>query len=257
MKIIDAHNHLFLESNYEEKLLDTMNICGINKCCLSGLGALFYCGTNEDVKSVINHYPSRFIGAYFIRPGISKVGDIEQAYRDGFKMLKVTIPILPYDDLSYYPYWKKAEELCMPILFHTGVVTIAGNSRGENINSWRMHPMRLELIANEFPDLNIIIAHLGVHWNTDAAELARMKPNVYVDLSGELKGWRSRADTEGMDKYLWWKGAWKKVIFGTDVYYTKIAKLLHQDQERLDHFHVKESTRKLIFHGNIAKLLGI
>ena len=138
-------------------------------------------------------------------------------------MLKVTIPKDPYDDPSYHKYWKKAEELNMPILFHTGIVTYAGNPRGEQINSWHMHPMRLEPIANEFPDLNLIIAHLGVHWNVDAAELARMKENVYVDLTGELKGWRLRADTEGMDKYLWWKGAWKKVIFGTDVYYTKIA----------------------------------
>jgi predicted TIM-barrel fold metal-dependent hydrolase len=117
--------------------------------------------------------------------------------------------------------------------------------------------MRLEPIANEFPDLRIIIAHLGVHWNSDAAELARMKPNVFVDLTGELKGWRMRADAEGMDKYLWWKDAWKKVIFGTDVYYTKISKLLQQDKERLDRFKVDTKTRKLIFYENIEKMLGI
>lgn len=226
MKIIDAHNHLFLEDKYEEKLLEVMDSCAIDKCIISGLGELFYCGTNQDVKSVINNYPERFIGAYFIRPGVSNVSEIDKAFSDGFNMIKVTIPKKGYNDLSYYPLWKRIEELKIPILFHTGVVTYTGNSRGENINSWLMHPMRLEPIANEFPDLNIIIAHLGVHWNTDAAELARMKQNVFVDLTGELKGWRLRADTEGMDKYLWWKDAWKKVIFGTDVYYTKIPQLL-------------------------------
>jgi predicted TIM-barrel fold metal-dependent hydrolase len=256
MKIIDAHNHLFNEPNYEQELLRTMDMCGIEKCCISGLGELFYCGTNDDVKRVIDMYPDRFIGAYFLRPGVSKVSEIDQAVSDGFKMMKVTVPKSPYDDLSYHPLWKRAEELQLPILFHTGVVTYVGNPKGQHINSWHMHPMRLEPIANEFPDLNIIIAHLGVHWNADAAELARMKRNVFVDLTGELNGWRLRADSEGMDKYLWWKGAWKKVIFGTDVYYTKIAKLLKQDQDRLDRFQVKEKTRKLIFYGHISQMLG-
>jgi predicted TIM-barrel fold metal-dependent hydrolase len=257
MKIIDAHNHLFIEKNYEKKLLDVMDSCGIAKCCISGLGELFHCGTNEDVKHIVSTYPDRFIGAYYIRPGASEISEINAAYSNGFKMLKITIPKGPYDDPSYYSYWKQAEELNLPILFHTGVVTCARNARGEHINSWHMHPMRLEPIANDFPDLNIIIAHLGVHWNADAAELARMKENIFVDLTGEINGWRLRADREGMEKYLWWKGAWKKVIFGTDVYYTKIPKLIEQDRQRLELFHVKEATKSLIFHGNISKLLGL
>jgi predicted TIM-barrel fold metal-dependent hydrolase len=257
MKIIDAHNHLFDEPGYEIKLLGEMDKCRIDKCCISGLGDLFYCGTNQDVKQVIEKYPDRFIGAYFIRPGLSNPSEINYAYENGFKLIKVTIPKDPYDDVNYYEYWRRAEDLSLPILFHTGVITFIGNARGERINSWHMHPMRIEAIANEFPDLKIIIAHLGVHWNADAAELVRMRKNVYVDLTGELNGWRLRADKEGMDKYLWWTGAWKKVIFGTDVYYTKIATLLQQDQERLDKFHIKEATRKLIFSGNIEKLLGL
>ncbi|MBN2155335.1 MAG: amidohydrolase family protein [Candidatus Lokiarchaeota archaeon] len=256
-RIIDAHAHLYKEKEYEKRLLKTMDQCGIEKCCISGLGDLFYCGTNEDVYHTMKEYPDRYIGAYFIRPGVSAVSEIHDAFTQGFHMIKVSIPKAPYDDLSYYGYWKQAEEYHMPILFHTGVITYTGNPRGELINSWYMHPMRLEPIANEFPDLNIILAHLGVHWNKDAAELCRMRSNVYVDLTGEAKGWRSRADVEGMDKYLWWKDAWKKVVFGTDVYYEKIPKILQEDKNRLEKYKVSEKTQKLIFSGNISKMLGI
>jgi len=257
MRIIDAHNHLFAEPEYAKNLLRVMDQCRIEKCCISGLGNLFYCETNQDVQNTIKIYPDRFIGAYYIRPGVSEVDEIDNAYNQGFKMLKVTIPKKPYNDLSYYSLWKRAEELKLPILFHTGVVSYARDVRGEQINSWFMHPMTLEPIANEFPDLNIIIAHLGVHWNSDAAELARMRSNVYVDLTGELNGWRLRADIEGMDKYLWWRGAWKKVVFGTDVHYTKIDELLQQDKGRLQKFQVSEKTQKLIFSGNISKMVGL
>ena len=118
-------------------------------------------------------------------------------------------------------------------------------------------PMRLEPITREFPDLGIIIAHLGVHWNTDAAELARMRPNVYVDLTGEPDGWRMRADTVGMDKWLWWPGAFEKVVFGTDVHYSKIGQILEEDINRLDWLNIPTQTRRKIFAGNILGLLGM
>jgi predicted TIM-barrel fold metal-dependent hydrolase len=257
MKIIDAHNHLFREKRYEVNLLKTMDEWDIEKCCISGLGRLFYCWGNLYTQKVIKTHPDRFIGAYYFRPGISDLIEIEEAYSRGFKMLKVTIPKKPYDAEDYFPIWETAEKLNMPILFHTGLVTFLGEGRGEHINSWFMHPMRLEPIANEFSDLNIIIAHLGVHWNRDAAEVARMKPKVFVDLTGDLDGWRVRADREGMNTYLWWDGAWDKVIFGTDVHYTKIGKLLEQDKHRVEIFNVSTETQNLIFSGNISKMLGI
>ena len=117
--------------------------------------------------------------------------------------------------------------------------------------------MRIEPITREFPDLGIIIAHLGIHWNTEAAELARMRPNVYVDLTGEPNGWRARADKVGMDKWLWWSGAFEKVIFGTDVHYSKVSQILEADFVRLDRFNISVEIRRRIFADNILKLLGM
>src|SRR5919205_309767 len=37
----------------------------------------------------------------------------------GFRGLKITMPSRDYDDQAYYPTYARAEELGMPILFHT------------------------------------------------------------------------------------------------------------------------------------------
>ncbi len=255
IKIIDCHNHLFSEKNYLESLIKTMDTSGIDKTCISGIGPLFYCGSNEDVKVAFQRYPDRIIGAYWIRPGFSKPAEIDEAYSNGFKMIKVTLPNKPYFDESFFGYWEKAVEYKMPVLFHTGVVTTAVSAPQERVNSWNMQPLMLEPVANAFPKLNIIIAHLGVHLNMDAAELARMKSNVYVDLTGEPKGWRARVEKEGFEKYLWWEGAFDKVVFGTDVHYSKIATILEQDHARYLKLGLSEDTLRKIFYENMNKML--
>jgi predicted TIM-barrel fold metal-dependent hydrolase len=256
MRIIDSHAHIFEISGYVENLIKAMDDNDIEKTCISGLGKYFSCLDNQGIKKVIDKFPKRFIGAYYIRPGYSNVREIQNAYADGFKMLKITLPQKPYDDPSYFAIWESAEELKMPILFHTGVVTLLKPVKDEYVSSWYMHPMRLEPIANSFPKLNMIIAHLGVHWNQDAAELIRMRKNVYADLSGATDGWRKRADMIGMDYYLWWKDAFKKIVFGSDVIYSQISQILREDQERLEMLDIDQATQKLIFSGNILKMLG-
>ena len=256
MRIIDCHAHIFDSRDYVENLIKAMNENNIEKTCVSGLGKNFKCVENQGIKEVFEKYPDRFIGAYYLRPGYGKVDEIEKAYANGFQMLKISLPEKPYDDPSFFRLWESAQELKMPILFHTGVVTLAKSSKNEYISSWYMHPMRIEPIANSFPKLNMIIAHLGVHWNEDAAEVIRMKRNVYADLSGAPQGWRMRADAIGMNYYLWWKDAFKKIIFGTDVFYNQIALILKEDMQRLTDLNIDQETQNLIFSGNILKMLG-
>ncbi|NVM36090.1 MAG: amidohydrolase family protein [Candidatus Lokiarchaeota archaeon] len=256
MKIIDAHVHLFDTPEYLSRLIRVMDDYDIEKCCISGLGKLFKCVDNQGIKKALKKYPNRLIGAVFIRPGIDTSQDIYNAFYEGFKMIKVTIPTKPYDDPTFFPLWEAAQELKMPILFHTGVVTIPTKAHNERISSWYMHPMRLEVISNTFPKLNLIIGHFGVHWNDDAAELLRMKDNIYSDLSGAPKGWRVRVDNIGIKKWLWWPDAFKKIIFGTDVIYSQISQILMEDKTRLDKYNIDPKTQELIFSGNILKLLG-
>ena len=256
MRIIDAHAHLIDEPRYVERLLATMDACGIERVCLSGLGRLFGCGMDDDVRAAFTTHPDRIIGATFVRPGVDGPEKIDRARDQGFRMVKVSIPRIAYDDPAGFPLWQRAADHAMPVLFHTGVITTAVEAPSEGISSWLMHPMRIEPITRAFPDLKIIIAHMGIHWNHDAAELARMRENVYVDLTGEPGGWRERMDAVGVRHWLWWPGAFEKVCFGTDVHYTKIRRILDEDGARLDAAEIDPATRRKIFAGNILHLLG-
>jgi predicted TIM-barrel fold metal-dependent hydrolase len=48
--------------------------------------------------------------------------------------------------------------------------------------------------------------------------MARVHPNFYVDLTGAWwGGWRANKGPEFYHYHFFWKGAWEKVLFGTDI----------------------------------------
>jgi predicted TIM-barrel fold metal-dependent hydrolase len=255
MEIIDGHNHLYDEPGYVDNLLRTMDELNISKCCVSGLGEMFNFTTDKGIKEAFEQHPDRIIGAVYIRPGVDGPDKIKWGFENGFKMVKVTLPLKGYESPEYFPLWQACMEYGFPILFHTGLVGSKPTPE-ENISSWNMHPIRIEPIAQKFPELNLQVAHLGVNWNVDAAELLRMKSNIYVDLSGEPGGWRERLAAEGIKKYLWWPSAFERVIFGTDVHYTKIKIALELDHKMHADAGLTKEQRENIFSGNFKKFMG-
>ena len=47
--------------------------------------------------------------------------------------------------------------------------------------SSRAHPLALESVVHEFPNLRVVIAHCGFPWVQDALMLALKYPNIYLD----------------------------------------------------------------------------
>ena len=106
--------------------------------------------------------------------------------------------------------YAKAEELGMPVLFHMGVIgggldysithprrdaaaaqayqrmmAMQDRMPARNVSASRMSPLHLDTIANRFPRLKIIGAHLGNQGNYEyAASVARWRHNVWFDMSG-------------------------------------------------------------------------
>ena len=256
MNIIDAHAHLVDEPGYLDGLLKAMDAAGIGRACISGLGPLFGAQDNAAVEAALRDHPDRFIGAVYVRPGVDGADQIDWGAEHGFRMIKVTTPTAPYSDPAFHPLWERALEHGMPVLFHTGLVMSAAEGRGSRVSSWDMHPMQVEPITREFPDLKVILAHLGVSHNMDAADMARMRPNVYVDITGEPGGWRERMKATGLDHWLWWPGAFDKLLFGTDVHYTKIKQILDEDLGIYDALGLDRDTRAKVLGGTMRELLG-
>jgi predicted TIM-barrel fold metal-dependent hydrolase len=77
-----------------------------------------------------------------------------------------------------YKVFEAAEELEIPILIHQGTTFVRDAPlRFSN-------PALLDQVATNFPDLKMIVAHLGHPWEDETIALVRKQPNVYSDISG-------------------------------------------------------------------------
>jgi len=270
--IIDFHHHLLQEENYAEKLIEKMDEAGIGITCLSGLGIgkgkeqennydKFNLGSlspdNTDVLKVMKKYPDRFIGLGVINLGRDNSEKVHKLHKLGFRGLKVTRPLNNYDADEYLPIYREAEELGMPILFHTGLILVTPYDGEDDVSSERMRPILIDRVARKFPKLKIVLAHLGVPWFEETATLARFHDNIYVDITGSSFGWRNRMCPNDFQKLFYWENAFDKIIFGTDVHADQINEA-YQDHKRICNLlNLSKETQTRIFNGNAAELLGL
>jgi uncharacterized protein len=233
MKKIDMHHHLVEEKGYVDNLLRTMDENEIEKTALIGLGTLFegmfvkgeHNGSNADdtaVERVVSKHPDRFFGLGYIRLGVDTHTKVDELHDRGFAGLKFHIPKKRYDDEEYFSVYEKAEQYNMPCLFHTGIVRLPKPHPKEKISSFNMSCIHLEAVAQVFPNLKIIIAHLGVQDYLTALTLIRIFDNIYADLSGTTPGWRANIAINDWKRLLWFPHASEKLLFGSDVHYSEI-----------------------------------
>ncbi len=95
----------------------------------------------------------------------------------GIKVHAVHQRIAP-DDLRLEPMYQRAEELRMPVIFHTGT------SRFPGADNTYADPTPIAAVLSEHPDLPVILAHGGRPDHTrKAVELVNRFPNAWLDLS--------------------------------------------------------------------------
>jgi predicted TIM-barrel fold metal-dependent hydrolase len=120
------------------------------------------------------------------------------------------------DDPVCYPIYRKAQELDVPVLFHTG--TQPGPMKAKY-----SRPICVDGVAGDFPDLKIVMAHVGHCWWEEALALAGTKWNLFVDISGWQRtflhtplGFYTMLRT-ALDEI----GPWR-IMYGTDNPYLKL-----------------------------------
>jgi len=196
------------------------------------------------------------VGFGYVRLGIDSANLVEELHDEGFKGLKMINPKKNYSDKEYYPIYKRAEELNMPILFHTGIMGRGSRGDGFDTASERMQPIFLDTIARAFPKLNIIGAHLGAPWYNEACMVAKVNPNVFFDLSGvinllcEMEPWFFKTLT-------YWEMAKEKFIFGVDGHYERIQDVVDKFGLLMDELNFSPELREKIFYGNMERILGL
>jgi predicted TIM-barrel fold metal-dependent hydrolase len=121
----------------------------------------------------------------------------------------------------YYPYDKRYQrvyDLCIefgvPVMIHTGdTFSSTGKLRFS-------HPLNIDEIAVDNPELKIIICHLGNPWIQDCEEVIYKNKNVYADISGLVLGDFTHYYEEFMvDKvaeFLNYAGEPRYLLYGSD-----------------------------------------
>jgi uncharacterized protein len=166
---------------------------------------------NEVIADYVRQHPDKMVGWASVdptQPGYME--EFERCIHDlGLKGLKLGPVYQHFDpmDRQFWPLFALCEKLDLPIMWHQGT-TFPSRAKLK----WGL-PLQLEDIAMDFPDLRMIIAHLGHPWEEDLIALVRKCPNVYTDISAvHYRPWRYWQAMASAMEY----GITHKILLGSD-----------------------------------------
>jgi len=165
---------------------------------------------NQRTEAFVASNPSKRIGFMSVNPNFPDYMDeAKRAMANGLKGIKLGPNYQNFDPLS--PGAKRiyafAQKNALPILFHQGA------SPQQFAPLRYAHPLVMDEIAIEFPDLRIVMAHLGHPFTRETVVTIRKHPNVYADISAiYVRPWTLY---EGLTMATEW-GVMGKILFGSD-----------------------------------------
>jgi predicted TIM-barrel fold metal-dependent hydrolase len=172
------------------------------------------CTPNEYIADYAAQHPGKVIGFAGVDPTRDNVPEtLERALRlnlRGLKLGPIYQNIHPTD-----PRMMEVYDFCqvhrLPIMIHQGT-TFARQAQLKYA-----HPVLLEDVALRFPDLKVVIAHLGHPWIDETLMLIRKQPNFYADISAlHYRPWQFYNALISAKEY----GVLDKLLFGSDYPFT-------------------------------------
>jgi predicted TIM-barrel fold metal-dependent hydrolase len=144
--------------------------------------------TNTFVADYVQASPDRLLAYGGVHPRFTEDPErqVEELLQMGIRCLKIHPPHQLYPANAYTAglenlgrIYRRCEERGMPVLIHTGTSIFPG------ARSKYGHPMEIDDVAIDFPDLTIVMAHGGRPlWMDEAFFVLRRHQNVHLELSG-------------------------------------------------------------------------
>ena len=237
--------------------LGHLDAIGVERACLINYVAPDVMGFTEDVNRFVGEFAGedrkRLIPFGSVHPKRTKDAkrDVERlASKWEMGGMKIHPPHQLFAANGYVDgklpslrtIYKTAERLRMPVMVHTGTSVFPG------ARSKFGDPMDLDDVAQDFPDLTILMAHGGRPlWCETAFYLLRRHPNLYLDISSipprRLLEWFPRLEEIA-----------SKVVFGSDWPAPGVPGI-REEIDGLRALPLKETTVERILSTNAAKLL--
>jgi predicted TIM-barrel fold metal-dependent hydrolase len=205
---------------------------GIRRTVLFSVFHSDYAVANRNVAGIVASRPDQFIGFAFLHP-------VRDRGRVG-RMLETAVGRYGFRGVKAHKHdGRISREICdalrrfsLPVIYDVvGEVS------------------HVELLANEYPDVNFIIPHLGSFsddWRAHKAliDLLARYPNVYADTSGVRRFDLLREAVE--------RGGAGKVLFGSD------GPWLHPgvELEKVKALNLPEAEKFLVLGGNLLRLVN-
>lgn len=166
---------------------------------------------NDAVAEFVAAAPTRRMGFLSIHPEVPGAEDeLERARTDlGLKGIKLGPNYQVFDPLgpAALRVYELAERHGLPILFHQGASPV------RDAPLRYAHPLVMDEVAIRFPELRIVMAHLGHPWQRETIVTIRKHPHLYADVSATF--YRPWSFYEGLRLATEW-GVLDKLLFGSD-----------------------------------------
>lgn len=241
--IADAHAHTgdgLGRAWTPERLVAMMNRYGIQRAYISSMDALLGdpSGNQRVLQQYLRPYPERFLGYCVANPHQTPLKEVRHCIDAGFVGIKLHPAFHEYrlDGLQYAPVLQLAHAQCRPVLVHSG------GSLGDPDRF--APPEVLVRVAKRYPEMSLIIGHMGMERWRDIVELAMPFPNVYLEICSSLPQ-RDRLSTA-----IQRVGA-ERIVFGTDMPLLEPAVSLGL----VEGAHLARTERERILGGNITRIL--
>lgn len=172
---------------------------------------------DHEVAGYVAQNPDRLIGFLSLDPTQPGWRDeLEEGHRNlklrGIKLMPMYAGFSPADP-QFDDLWRYATRHSLPVLLHTGTTFI---------DKAPLHftlPRLLDEVAIRFPEVRIIMAHLGHPYEGECVVVARKHANVYADVSAlHYRPFQLYHSLMLVQEY----GVWNKILFGTDYPFTTV-----------------------------------
>jgi hypothetical protein len=232
-------------------LILQMDEAEIEKSVLFAVDAPLLTASNEFVHNICQKYPERFVGFASVNPNkpdaLQKLGSAIQDL--GMKGLKFHPPLQDFfpNDPKLRPFYTLAIELGIPVVFHVGSTPF-----GNLVKLKQADPLLIDEVANEFPDLRILLTHLGTLWHNESFMITEKHPNVYIDTAA----YPYEIETLLTEKTIMRVGP-RKFLFGTDFpmpYEGGLHRMI-DFTTCIRQLKISEELKEMIFYRNFEQLM--
>ena len=231
----------------------------------------------EECLEYAKRHPDLWVPSAVVDPEEMSGRDIQHLFEQGYKGLKMIGVRRAYDDYKYFPVYQAAEELGMPILMHMGVIgggvdysimhprrdakaaetfqrmRRMGRMQPRDTSAMRMRPFHMDTIANNFPNLKLIGAHMGGTGNYDeAASVTRWRHNVFLDMSGGDTIERHAVER----RLVGYEIGVEKLTWGSDCGSDEIAMHVEHLEQVFEKSGLNEDQKHRIRYANAAEIFG-